>query len=98
MDPSPEPPPTGTNPLLSEANPPPSEPPPDIPPRWIALSPSFPESEPIRAIPADYLPNNEQLSSFAGELRTGLQTLGQGPLDYRLKIPFSLRNRTELGV
>ena len=99
MEPSPEPPPNGNNSLPPKTSPPPpSESLPDIPFRRIALRPSFPEPDSIRATPADYLPKNEQLSSFAGELRTGLRTLVQGPLDYRLTNPLTSWNGSELRV
>ena len=98
MEPSPEPPPTGTNPLPSEITPTPPELPPDIPLQRIVLRPTFPEPDPINATPADYLPSNEQLSSFAGELWVGLQTLVQGPLDYRMTHPLTSWNGAEHGV
>src|SRR5712672_2981460 len=83
MEPSPEPPPL--NPTPREPNPTDMAPP-DIPlPMYrAACRPSFPEPDPIRAVTVDYLPNKEVFGSYVGKLREGLQTLVQGPLDYRL--------------
>jgi hypothetical protein len=96
MEPSPEPPPPDPNP--SEATPVSLFAPPDIPLRRIAFRPTFPEPDPIRAVPGDYLPNKEQSESYAGQLREGLQTLVQGPLDYHLTSPLASWNGSDLGV
>lgn len=81
MEPSPEPPPGNPNPRDTT---PPSALPPDIPLRTLTFRPAFPEPDPIRAVPEDYFPNQEQFGTYTGQLREGLQTLVQGPLDYRL--------------
>jgi hypothetical protein len=80
MEPSPEPAPSNPNPREIT----PSALPPDIPLHINALRPTFPEPDPIRAGPRDYFPDKEQFGSYTGQLREGLQTLVQGPLDYRL--------------
>ena len=82
MDPSPEPPPQNINP--NETPPISMDIPPDAPIYMIAMRPCFPEPDPIRAAPKDYLPDREELGKYMGQLKAGLQTLVQGPLDYRL--------------
>ena len=82
MEPSPEPPPPNLNPR--ELTPISSDLPPDTPSRRVTLRPTFPDPDPITAVPADYFPKKEQFDSFTGQLREGLQLLVQGLLDYRL--------------
>jgi hypothetical protein len=94
MDPPADPPPPDPNPWDET----PSELPPDVPRRWITCRPSFPEPDPIRAVPGSYLPSKEQTNSYSSQLRDGLQTLVQGPLDYRLTGFMSSWNELGLGV
>ena len=82
MDPSPEPPPQDNPP--NETTHISAEFPPTIPTYMIAMRPDFPEPDPIRAVPKDYLPDRVGLERYVGQLKMGLQTLVQGPLDYRL--------------
>ena len=72
--------------------------PPDGPWRRITYRPTFPEPDPIRAGPANYLPSKEQTSAYSGQLRDGLQTLVEGPLDYRLTGYMNSWDESGLGV
>jgi hypothetical protein len=94
MEPSPEPPPPDPNPREST----PSALPADVPLRRIALRPIFPEPDPIRAVPENYFPDKEQFHSYTRQLREGLQTLVQGPLDYRLTDPLDSWSGSDIGV
>ena len=94
MDPLPDPTPPDPNPrenFTPDINP-------VIPFRRIVLRPLFPEPDPVRAVPRDYFPDKEQLSTYAGQLREGLQTLVQGPLDYRLMDFLNSWNDSSIGV
>ena len=96
MEPSPEPPPPDPNQSEVPLCYPPL--PPDIPISRNTFRPSFPEPDPITAVPENYLPDKEQLSTYAGQLRDGLETLVQGPLDYRLTSLPDSWNDTNLGI
>ena len=52
----------------------------------------------MRAVSRDYFPDKEQLSTYASQLQEGLQTLVQGPLDYRLTDFLNSWNDLSIGV
>jgi hypothetical protein len=60
--------------------------------------PDVPEPDPIKAVPANYLPDREQFHTYTRQLWDGLQTLVQGPLDYRLYDPLDSWNGSGLRV
>ena len=96
MEPSPEPPFQDTSP--NETTPISADLPPDIPIRVIAMRPYFPDPDPISAVPKDYFPVREELGKYMGQLKAGLQTLVQGPLDYRLVSFMNSWNNSNIGV
>ena len=93
---------------LSAEPPPPPDPnkmtltptdiPPDVPLRRLAAYPFFPNPDPIEAVPENYFPNNEAMGKYISQLRQGLQSLVQGPLDYRLMSSLGSWSGTHLGV
>src|SRR6267154_259461 len=94
MEPSPEPPPHNpTNEMSISA-----DLSPDIPSQRIVLRPAFPNPDPIRAVAKDYFPSRKALETYVRQLKEGLQTLVQGPLDYRLASFMHSWNGSKLGV
>lgn len=96
MEPSPEPPPQNPNP--NETTPISADLPPDIPIKRTTFRVTFPDPEPIRAVSKDYFPSREAMGSYTGQLKDDLQTLAQGPLDYRLATFLNSWKGTDLGV
>ena len=96
MEPSPEPlfqdtSPNKTTPISADL-------PPDIPIWVIAMRPYFPDPDPISVVPKDYFPVREELGKYMGQLKAGLQTLVQGPLDYHLVSFMNSWNNLNIGV
>jgi hypothetical protein len=98
MEPSPEPPPLNPNPRELTHVGPPTELPIDIPFRRVTFRPCFPEPDPIGAVPENYFPSRKEFCSYTEQLREGLQTLVQGPLDYRLQSSLNSWNSSGLKV
>jgi hypothetical protein len=96
MEPSPEPPPPNPNP--NETTPISADLPPDTPPKRTVFRVTFPDPDPIRAVPKDYFPSRESLGTYVGQLKEELQTLVQGPLDFRLASFLSSWKGSNLGV
>ena len=95
MEPSPEP---SLNPNPNETTPVYTDLPPDIPMKRTVFRVTFPDPDPIRAVPKDYFPSKESMGTYAGQLKEDLQTLAQGPLDYRLTGFMSSWKGAVLGV
>jgi hypothetical protein len=96
MEPSPEPPPLNSNP--NETTPISTDLPPDVPTKRTAFRVTLRDPDPIRAVTKDYFPSRESLGTYAEQLKDGLQTLAQGPLDYRLAGFLTSWRGSELGV
>src|SRR6266436_3368043 len=58
--------------------------PPDVPLRSIVEYPFFAGPDLVKAGPEEYFPSKKEMGLYVGKLRESLQTLVQGPLDYRL--------------
>jgi hypothetical protein len=96
MDPPAEPPP----PIPNPQEPTPVALPPDIPAvsYRYATRPFFSAPDPIRAVDAGYFPTNNIFLPYINQLQDGLQTLIQGPLDYRLTSFLNTWSGSDIGV